>query len=264
MAVKKTLPRKNKILIGGLLLLSFLLLLPNFLPIHLTELRKEKKDWDTFRPEMVAEISSVDELVRRADSAAKTKGPEHYKFHYAQALDTLVRSRFYHGYSHYNLSQNWMTALTGKLVFKDVSAIVKPDDILKYPMAACSQQSMVMMEALRRKGIGYRKVAFNTHYALEANIDGKWYYFDTNTEPDFSGVGMTSFDSIWTHKRLNSMYAGRADSAIVVGPLRFKEYGPENAAPAKNATLFHNVTGWASKLLWLLPLATAFLVWKRR
>jgi hypothetical protein len=48
----------------------------------------------------------------------------------------------------------------GEFVWSHLSAIVLPEDILKYPMAACSQQSIIMMECFKKIGVDYRKVGF--------------------------------------------------------------------------------------------------------
>lgn len=42
-----------------------------------------------------------------------------------------------------------------------------PDDIMQYPMAACSQQSIVLMEFFRKKSIPYRKIGFDHYFELE-------------------------------------------------------------------------------------------------
>jgi hypothetical protein len=61
------------------------------------------------------------------------------KEQYVRLVDKTLKDRFYHGYSHYSWWHNYMAYLAGKFVWSDLSAIVLPDDILKYPHAACSQ-----------------------------------------------------------------------------------------------------------------------------
>ncbi len=247
-----------------LFILSFLLLLPNFLPVHLVFPHTIKASWDTYDPGLVQRVRSVDDLLRVTDSTIGSKGDDTGKLQYAVELDTIVRKRFYHEYSHYALSENWIAALAGYFVSEDLSAIVLTDDILKYSRAACSQQSMVMMEALKRKGISSRKVGFEGHYALEASIEGKWYYFDTNLEPVYVNNRRISFDSIKNNNLIPVMYKGRLDSSYLSKQLVFKEYGVVDAPPAPNASLFHTATKWGSRLLWILPLSLAVFLWRRR
>ncbi len=102
---------------------------------------------------------------------------------YFEVLSSLVRKRFYHAYSHYSLKENWIAAVAGKFSLYDLSAIVIPDDIMQYPMAACSQQSIVMMDCFKRLGMPFRKVGMTGHYACEGFIENGWYYFDTDKEP---------------------------------------------------------------------------------
>jgi len=90
----------------------------------------------------------------------------------------ILRGRFYHGYSYYELGQNSLGYLFAPLIKKDLSAIVIPNDIFKHPMAACSQQSIVGMEVFKTKGIKVRKIGFfadgyGGHFLFEALFGGK-------------------------------------------------------------------------------------------
>src|SRR5206468_12316967 len=61
-------------------------------------------------------------------------------------------------------------------------------DILKYPYAACSQQSIVFMEILKRKGFNTREVGFqgktSGHFCFEVDYNGGWHFYDPDMEPD--------------------------------------------------------------------------------
>ena len=75
------------------------------------------------------------------------------------------------------------------LYIEILSAIVVPDDILKYPLAACSQQSIVGMKVLMDKGFNIRRVGFDDpviggHFCYEVNYGNDWHFFDPNREPD--------------------------------------------------------------------------------
>lgn len=242
-----------------LLLLSFVLLLPNFLPIRFTPLPATKANWDQFEPALAARLHSVDALLRYSDSLAKSRGTGQDTLKYANTLAEVVRKRFYHGYSHYALNENWIAALAGRIVWSDLSAIVLPDDIMNYSMAACSQQSIVMMECFKRKGIDYRKIGFDHHFTLEGKIQGEWYFFDTNMEPDFSSVPRTSFASLRENNKLYAVYRAQLDSAHLNYTLANQYYGKVNKPAAPRAALFHSLTRLLSRTLWLFPLLVVFI-----
>ena len=242
-----------------LLLLSLVLLLPNFFSGHLTTLPRTNAVSDQFDTGLAASVQSIDALLHYADSVAIKKDIRQDSLKYANILAEVVRKRFYHGFSHYSLKENWIASLAGVLVWHHLSAIVLPDDILKYPMAACSQQSIVMMECFKRRGVDYRKVGFNHHFALEGKIYGQWYFFDTNMEPDFSVIPRTSFASLKKNNELYTVYKAQLDSVGIEYGLANQFYGKVNQAAAPRASLFHSLTKLLSRGLWLIPLLMIFV-----
>jgi hypothetical protein len=219
--------------------------------------------WEHFDSQLVLKILSIDDLLQYTDSVAKVKKADISQLAYANVLADIVRNGFYHGYSYYSLNENWVAVICGSLIWSHLSSIVLPDDILKYPNAACSQQSIVMMECFKRKGISFRKVGYEHHYALEGFINGKWYYFDPDLEPTFDEVKRSSVDSIFKKQEEYIIYKDRLDSAKLQWGLANKTIGPANAASAPNASLFHHVTKALSKTLWLLPLVLIYYFRKR-
>ena len=84
-----------------------------------------------------------------------------------------------------------MAIYLAPFIKKDLSAIVIPNDILKQPMAACSQQSIIGMEVFKRKGFKVRKVGFfydgyGGHFCFEAFFYNRWHFFDPDLEPKLS------------------------------------------------------------------------------
>ncbi len=154
-----------------------------------------------------------------------------------------------------------MAALTGKFIWSDLSAIVLPDDLLRYPMAACSQQSLVMMELFRRKGIDYRMIGFDHHFTLEGKFGTKWYYFDNDMEPDFTAVPRQAFSDLERKQLIETIYQKTIDTASLHKMMGHPFYGKENKAPAPNAAFFHRVTKVLSRTLWLLPLIVLLSIW---
>lgn len=182
---------------------------------------------------------------------------------YANIVGRVLRLRFYHGYSYHNLGQNFIGHLLAPLVHSNLGAIVIPDDILKHPNAACSQQSIIGMELFKRKGYPVRKVGFYDpqvqagHFCFEVFYGGSWHYFDPNKEPELEILERHSRPSIADltadYHLLDSVYY-KEDSTVRRGYLLHYTYGPVNQFPAKNARLYQQATRFFSYTLffWLL------------
>lgn len=193
--------------------------------------------WEEFDTSYFAKFQSVNDIIQASDLHFKDQNKK--TLTYFNYVAEIVRKRFYHGYSHYTASDNIFAWLSGTLVWNHLSAIVIPDDIMKHPMAACSQQAIVMMEVFKRKKIDYRKVGFPGHYTVEGKIDGKWQYFDTNLEPDFNN-NRESLQQLLNSNRFDSVYSIAEKNiknfhAAVSNP----KYGFPNENPSPNAILFH-------------------------
>jgi len=239
----------------SLLALSFLLLAPNFINVHLNSIPSTAPTNEEFDPVLAKRIQNLEDLDFVIDSiiSARSVGKTNEVDLHAKVTASVLRSRFFHGYSHYSLSENWMAAVAGKLVWYDLSAIVLPNDILKYPMAACSQQSIVLMEHFRNKKIPFRKIAFDHHFAVEGFINGQWIYFDTNLEPRFNNK-RESFENLKQGDRLQEVYKDRLPSDNITTILGNPKYGKINAFPAPNAKILHTTLMVLSNGLWVLPL----------
>ncbi|MGZ5254217.1 MAG: hypothetical protein ACXWV2_12320 [Chitinophagaceae bacterium] len=246
-----------------LITLGVVLLVLNFLPWNHVSLPEKGHTWESFNTELVPRIRSVDDLLAVADSTAKAQNIGNDTLKYATIVNRIVKARFYHGYSHYSFSENWIASIAG-MGWDHLSAIVIPDDILKYPMAACSQQSIIMMKCFQKKGIDYRKVGFDHHFALEGNIGGKWYFFDPDLEPDFSKVTRTGYETLIADNHLYAIYTSRLDSASLDQGLANHHFGMINKSPAPRATLFHQATKWLSRILWLLPFGMVLYMTRRK
>jgi hypothetical protein len=246
------------------LLLSALLLIPNLFAIHLKSLPLTANPAEKFDPALAKEILSIDDLLKKADLIAAEKSIKQHTLAYTEILTSLVRSRFYHGYSHYSLRENWMAAVSGAVIWNDLSAIVLPDDILKYPMAACSQQSIVLAESFKRKGFPYRKIGFDHHFALEAKVGDQWYFFDPDMEPDFTKVARASIDVLIKDKALYEIYKTKLKPNEVDHGLANPVYNKPNEALAPTASLFHRITAVLSRLLFLFPLLIFIALVKKK
>jgi len=238
-----------------LLALSLLLLVPNLFREHLVELPEKQVRQEDFDPVLAGQIKSLASLENYIDSTMKLRsGTQQGNTElYAYIVSRAIRLRFFHSYSHYSLRENWMAALAGKLIWYDLSAIVIAEDILQYPMAACSQQAIVLMELFKRQKITFRRIAFDHHFAVEGYINKQWIYFDPNLEPEFRGTHR-SFEYLRQGNRLTELYKNILPVAKIHDLLGHPRYGKVNAYPAPKARILHYTLSTLSHGLWLIPL----------
>ncbi|MBK7434261.1 MAG: hypothetical protein IPI66_10395 [Chitinophagaceae bacterium] len=251
---------KNVILIS----ISAVLLSLNFIDVDINEvLPYDQKE--QYNPGM-SYIKTLDMLEKHIDSTVASRSISRDSVAYVTTISDAILQRFYHGFSHFTLKENWIAAFAERIIGYGLASKVKPDDIMRHPFAACSQQAMVMMEILKRKGLSYRSVGFPHHFALEVLINGNWYYFDPNMEP-----------SISNEQRLENYWGARADNLKqYYDTARFRDldwkfgkdlkvtHGNINQKYATNAKLFQTVTGVASKILWIFPLIFVFYPRKKK
>lgn len=245
-----------------LILLAALLLAPNFIDkdINVVLQYDHREQFDP----ALGYINSIDKLEKHIDSTIVADSIKPNTVEYVATITAAIRERFYHGFSHFTLKENWIAAVAEKMIGYGLASKVKPDDIMRHPYAACSQQAMVMMEILRRKGLNYRSVGFPHHFALEVQVQNQWCYFDPNMEPAISN-----------NERTEAFWGGKADNLKkYYDTIRFKDldwkfgkglsvtHSAVNQRFAKNVKLFQDVTGIASKVLWIFPLLLVF--YKRR
>jgi len=238
-----------------LLALSILLFIPNVFNRHLVGLGGKPGRPEDFNPQLANRIKSLAKLENYIDSVIelRSKTTQVNTELNVDVINSTVRMRFFHGYSHYSLRENWLAALSGKLIWYDLSAIVIADDILQYPMAACSQQAIVLMELFKRKKIPFRKIAFDHHFAVEAYINKQWIYLDPNLEPEFQGTHR-SFKYLKEGNRLKEIYKNILPSAEIPNLLGNPRYGRLNEYPAPKARILHHMLSTLSHFLWMFPL----------
>ncbi len=206
-------------------------------------------------------IKSVNQLNQHIDSILAEKKIAITTYECVFEITSIIRKRFYHGYSHFTLNENWIAAISGKLIDSGMGCKVQPDKILKHKNAACSQQAIVMMSLLRKKGISYRHLGFPHHYALDVLVNGKWYFFDPNMEPNMNKEERSENGWKYHSDSLKKYYkrSSAADMEYVFGDGLTAQKGIINENPAPNARLFQATTGILSKTLWCFPLILLFL-----
>ena len=241
-----------------LISLAVILAVPNFIKQDINE-QLPYNHVERYHP-VLASINSIDKLEKSVDNEAAAKKIDIHSPEYAQLLSYFISCRFYHGFSHWKMNENWIAAVGEKITGIGLSCKVQPEEIMKHPDAACSQQALVMMEILKRKNIDYRKVGFPHHYAIEINSAGNWYYFDPNMEPTMN-----------LKERLHQSWNGNNDSlkkyydankhenlSYQFGNGENATFGPVNEVPAQRVRLFQSSTAVLSKILWCFPLFFLF------
>lgn len=189
---------------------------------------------------------------------------------YTALVSSVIRKRFYHGYSYYGFKNNYLAFLFSTATRPGYSAVVIPDDILKYPFAACSQQSIVMMEILKAKGLKTRKVSFQGkvaggHFCFEVFYKNAWHFYDPNLEPDanvLNSYNRPSIAFLTSHQDVLLKAYSKHDKATVLDIFLNYSYGQVNKFPAPNAIIFHKITKALSYSIWLFFLA-GFLIVRR-
>lgn len=241
-----------------LVVFSIMLFLPNLFNIDIFS-PANYNNREKFDPQLLY-INTIEKLEKHIDSIALKKNMPSNSFDYVKTITEAIKYRFYHGFSHLPLNENWIAALTGKLIKEDHACKVQPEAIMKDSYAACSQQEIVMMATLRKKNIPYRAVLFPHHYAIEAFVENKWFYFDPNMEPEIAKD--RRMETSWNHHSdtLKQYYDTTLfkDLNYIFGVGLTAINGPVNEIPAPHARLFQATTGILSKTLWCIPLLLLF------
>jgi hypothetical protein len=226
---------------------------------------------EIFDPQL-QRLNNVGDIIRYTDSMyVSLKLGRFDTSRYVKIVSGTIKRRFYHGISHYSLSDNWIVFVLGRICWDHMSAIVKPDDILKYPEGLCSQQNIVFMQVLNEKGITTRSVGLGRvegpgHFLCEVQYDNRWHLYDVDVEPNWERTTFDheSLDILLSNKNeLYKIYEGRLTTDVIDKVVSIVNYGLPNEFPAKNMLLFHKVT---KLLTYFLPIffAIMFILFYRK
>lgn len=252
--------QKNKKKIYFFLSLSVFLLFLNLLPIRLIN----EEGWSGYEKFNLnyQSVTTIEHLHKIIDDSAHAHHCKPKTLEYTEWVTEIIKQRFRHGYSHYYFNQNWVASVLGYVYWRDLSAVVDPNDLMLYPNAACSQQSIVMMEILKRQGVPFCKVGWNHHFTLCAWIEGGWRYYDPNMEPIMSIDQRKFNDNFLNIEFLASIYKDRINSNNIEYALGVPKLGRINEFPAPKALLFHRVTKVISITLWIFALIPAIYFYR--
>jgi hypothetical protein len=212
-------------------------------------------------------LNTIDKMLVFTDSVYKASTPEGFDTaKYISTLSHVIKERFYHGELDYSVSENWIAYLAGKTLWSHFSSIVIPADILKHSRGLCSQQTIIFMELIRRKGIDVRSVGLGYsegpgHFLCEVRYGGVWHLHDVSIEPEWMRLvnDHRSLDYYLTVKdSLYKAYEPRISRTIYNKIMERTTYGEINVMPAKKMIFFHHSTAIASYLLPILFLTLGY------
>ncbi|HUR65430.1 MAG TPA: hypothetical protein VMZ03_03700, partial [Chitinophagaceae bacterium] len=227
---------------------------------------------EEFDPSLVR-LNTIEKLSSYCDSLYNATYPRRSSFAIDEAYPTVatevIRKRFYHGYSLYGFNSNYLAMAFAQVTMPGLSAIVIPDDILKYPYAACSQQSIVLMGLLQNKGYKTRSVGFSSgitgHFTFETYYDGGWHYNDPNKEPNeavLKAYNNPSIAFLNQHPAILQRAYSQYPKEYVMEVFTNYSYGAVNTFPAPKALLFQKVCKFLSYMMWSFFLLA--FIWVRK
>ncbi len=219
-------------------------------------------------------LNSIEKLTSYCDSLytekVSTEEVVDFEENYSAIASSVVRKRFYHGYSQYGLGNNFIAVMASKLSLEGLRAIVIPNDILRYPFAACSQQTIVLMEVLKRKGMITRKIAFQGkklgHFCFEVYYKGSWHFYDPDMEPDVAVLNMYHRPGIAYlagHPGILQQAYRQYPREEILDIFLNYSYGKVNKFAAPKAIVFQQVAKFLSYTIWLFFLIAFILVRKK-
>lgn len=237
-----------------LLFLTVIFIVPNFINYNIIESDGGRLANDKFDKSLVR-LNTLAKLEAYIDSTAIAKKITPGSLDYAIEAKEIVSYRFYHKYATQNLNENWIASVAQKLTGLYLSSKIVADDILTKPYGYCGQQSAVLMELLQRKKLECRALYLPHHFVIQANIDGTWYYFDVNAEPDIPKEKRA--DESWLKNKDTLARIYNRDIQWIGerfgDPVSFK-YGEINEVQGPNAQIFQSITKRLSKTIFLIPL----------
>ncbi len=225
-------------------------------------------------------IDSVEKADRALPAFVENKGRQQKDI--ADGIQRMLEARFAHGFSRFRISENWIAYTLGR-AFERISGSddgksflpvvdtpVRPDDILKYRRAMCTQQMLVFQALLARHNIDYARVSFMktpSHDAVAARVDGVWRFYDPDMEPKMTGVPLAE---VRQGDILPVIYPMSQDG-VNMG-VHFRDLARSgdilvrdvNRYPASRGAFFQQVTGMLSRWGWALPLGLALWLYRSR
>lgn len=216
---------------------------------------------------LLGNIQSID----AAEAYIRAKlPPESDQAQAADAIERFTRKRFVHDLVQFNFEDDWL-AWTAGLIWIDLRAPVLPDDLLKYRIGYCTQQTIVIEALFRRFNIDFATVGFGSppHALSAAKIDGHWSIYYPDEEPNRESV--VPFSTLSNPAVITKLY-GRLPGVPNYGPgtladqynraIRSGRYeiNGVNRFTAPHAAIFQMLNHFLSRWGWALFAGMASIV----
>jgi hypothetical protein len=225
------------------------------------------KNLDEKFDEELLKINTIEKLTEAVTKKFEETGYDTAKT--VRYIDILLRNRFYHSYSEYNLQDNWIAYLCGKYIWLHFLNPVIEEDIIKAPMAGCSQQGILFQNQLHNLKIKCSSIQFyplpyqnSGHYAISVWYGHTWHYFDSNLEPAIIDSTMPSVEQIINRKLYVQMYTKPVHTDFKEFFIN-KNYArvPTDPNSKLNMYYFQAFTKFLSNWLWLIFLLLFGALW---
>ena len=238
------------IVTGLCLIMSLLAPDPELTPYIVSE---EQYSVDT------AKLDTVSELTARIELDVREQGLDGIEV--PILIDEYVRNKFYQEYSTIPWYDNWVLAVTDLVIPQYLlPGNMKPDDIVRYDYGICNQQAILFQELVKEFGYDYGSVRFQSpdfgHFASAVRVNGDWYFFDPNLEPEYDRTNPDIFRQIDLGNKqvLTRIYGDHfeniTEDMIILSGI--------NTFPASRGVLAQELTfilSWYGWMLILLPSA---------
>jgi len=183
--------------------------------------------------------------------------------------DQLLRDRFFHKDKRVSLADNWSLYLFNYFSKNKNNSLyissIDPNYILQSEYALCNQQALIFQELMSVIDIDYQSVLFSIprspvafgHFASAANIEGDWFFIDSNLEPSYEKSDSSILPRLLSsdEKLFNELYPEYAVQTIPEGAISVSSL---NKNPAFLGYLLQKITGLFSNFAWIIVLIAYF------
>lgn len=247
--------------------LYLILFIASIIPFFLTApVALESKKWsrnENYLP-VLQEVKTIDAALRIIENVYNTSAKISNQLdtaRFVNCTNAFVKEKFFHGYAQYSVNQNWILVLLGK-TWSHFSGIVNPNELIAYSEGLCSQQALVFMELLKRKGITSRSVGLGYpqgpgHFLCEVRLNNRWHLYDVTCEPKWEKTKFPHESMAFYLKNRNELenvYAHHYKKEMIAKLLERVEYGETNQMPAQRMQLLHTLTRFLVVLIPVLLL----------
>ncbi len=197
-------------------------------------------------------------------------------------VDDYVRMKFHHGHSSIDWYDNWFLSFLNFILPQYYfNSMMKPDDIIQQDYAMCSQQSIVFQDVIRDYGFDYGSLRFFipkfSHFTSAVKVEGEWYFFDSNMEPQYDRRDSSFFKAIMSgdesileqiysqtnvidHKSVEELINTFQVEDVTKGMIVLSDI---NTFPAPRGVFIQNISYLISWYGWAISFCISFILFLR-